>query len=189
MAIPKNATFMREKGGISIYYDDKYFYKHLNKSNGPFDFEAYNNLRDRGNQDWMVKVLEWDYYDHIIVMERVYGHEFFKIGSDRRSAWRMTASSDQLWKVCMEWRARTVKAYFDFAVWKSQNDGPLHVTNQFFYHQDGRPHNVIMRDNKPVFVDPDGFRWHELSDFLMKQQEHYHIWWQTYVACAHRGGF
>ena len=107
----------------------------------------------------MVEVVEWNLEDFILVMEKIEpAVEFFKAGEDQYEAWRHTANRHDLWKVCIEWRARTVKAYFEFAVVTSQNDGFLCSDNKFFYHTDGRPHNVLMRNNQPVFIDPDSFR-------------------------------
>ena len=107
-------------------------------------------------------------------MDKIVGHkwtEFIKF-----------ATTEQLWYVCVEFRNQTVKSFLNFT-------GLNYIDpkkDRIFFNGDATHANLIMQGDKPMFVDPDGFKFETWDRFVLKISEHNIQWYNHYLLRAHR---
>ena len=154
-----------------VYFDGKYIIK--KRPNVYLDLENYNNFAK--HNDWLVKVI--DISENTIVMEKVEGEMFYN--------WRLTASQQQLYKICIEFKDKVWKSYFEFAT-KNQGTRWFDADNKIFFNGDAVPGNVIISEGRPIFLDPDAWTWKPWDLFVQKIRQDDMIWFNEYVECAHR---
>jgi len=161
------------KAGTEIYEDGKYILKR--RSPDSFDFETYK--RFQALNPWCVKVHSFD--DGMIVMDKIEGVKW--------DQYRLKASCQQLWDICVTHRNVVVKSFFDFM----PKDNSTHVNyvdanTRIFFHQDAVHGNLMMVGDKPMYFDPDGSCKYPWDMFIQKIQYQTTQWFNEYLYYGHR---
>ena len=164
---------IRKTNKEDVYEDGNFivkkkFFNEL-RSRNAFDFETYK--RFQLEYPWCVKV--HSYEDDGIVMDKIEGHTW--------DEFHQYATKDQLWNVCVKFRNETVKNFLDFAGF-DYIDPNQHI----FFNGDAKHANLIMQGDKPMFIDPDSFRFETWDRFILKVNEHNTEWFNHYLLRAHR---
>lgn len=154
-----------------VYFDGKYIIK--KRPNLFLDVKSYNYFSKR--YDWLVQVI--DVSKNTIVMEKVDGEMFYD--------WRYTATPEQLYKICIEFKDKVWKSYFNFNT-HNTNTRWIDANNKIFFNGDAVPGNVIISEGTPIFLDPDAWTWKPWDLFVQKIRQDDMMWFNEYVEYAHR---
>ena len=92
---------IHKKEHREVYDDGKYIIKKM--PTVWLDLETYNAFR-KLHPEWLVEIIDID--QNTIIMEKVEGQMFHEF--------RLDTTPDQLYNVCIDFKDKLWKAYFDF---------------------------------------------------------------------------
>ena len=172
----QNGVIMRKlihkKEEREVYYDGQYIIKKM--PTVWLDLDSYNAFR-KLHPEWLVKIIDID--PNTIVMEKIEGQMFHEF--------RLDATPDQLYNVCIDFKDKLWKAYFDFNESRTGTRW-IQSTQKMFFNMDASPGNVIIRDGKPVYIDPDAWTWTEWDLFIQKIRLDDMVWFNEYIKYGFR---
>ena len=85
----------------------------------------------------------------------------------------------------VDFKDKLWKAYFDF---NESRTGTRWIksTQKMFFNMDASPGNVIIREGKPVYIDPDAWTWTEWDLFIQKIRLDDMVWFNEYIKYGFR---